>query len=231
MEGKDGRTEPATAKKRGEARNEGNVCVSPEVVSLFVLLLALLSLRIMVPSFFQTIGAMIFNAASFEDLHGWNAEKVTSWFNTGCISIGFMVAPVFIAVIAGTVIATLIQTGPIISTKALRFKPGAFNPLNNIKSLFSFQSIVNIFISALKVILVCLVVYLMTRNHVEVLLSLHNFSTIDSLQWALKLIFRISMTIVVVFVGVAAIDWVYKKYQYEKGLMMKKEEVKEGMKQ
>ena len=231
MEGKDGRTEPATGKKRAEARNEGNVCVSPEVVSLFVLILSLVAIRMMVPPFFQNIGTMIVNAARFEDIHRWSATEVTNWFNTGCLSMGILVAPVFFTVIAGTVIATLIQTGPLISTEAFKFKPGAFNPINNIKSLFSFQSIVNMFISALKVMLVCFIAYLLTKNHVEVLLSLHNFSTIESLQWALALIFRITMTIVVVFVGVAAIDWVYRKYQYEKSLMMTKEEVKEEMKQ
>lgn len=230
MEGPDGKTERATGKKRGEEEAKGNVCISPEVVSLVVLLLGLIAIRLMAPLFFQQTGSMIMSAAKFEDIHDWNAQKITNWFNSGCISMGILLAPVFATVVIGTVVATVSQTGFLLCTEAFEFKPGSFNPINAMRSFFSMKSIVNVIISILKIGLICLIVHILTRKHVDVLLSLHNFPTIDSLQWFLALAFRICLTIVVVFVAIAAIDYIYRWYQYEKSIMMTKEEVKEEVK-
>ena len=51
MEGRDGQTERATPKKRKKEREKGNICISPEVVSMVALLVGVLSLR-----FWATLG-------------------------------------------------------------------------------------------------------------------------------------------------------------------------------
>jgi flagellar biosynthesis protein FlhB len=231
MEGKDGRTERATPKKRKKEREEGNLCVSPEIISMATLLLGIISLRIACPSIWQKLQMLMADAFRFQHLTNWTSENAGLWFWRGMAFLTGIIASVAIPVAIGAVVASMAQTRPYFSWKAAKWKFSKVNPVKGIKNLFNMQSIVKLFLGIFKVTIIVVTAYILLHKDFFILLSLSQFSGEGSLQWILMLIYKLALTVVALFVILAAIDYIFKKYKYEQSLMMTKQEVKEERKQ
>ena len=230
MEGRDGQTERATPKRREEQRRKGNLCVSQEVITVFVLALSFLGLRWSVPVIGDRL-LVFFGHVSRLSIGGtWNVSLIQQWFLAGLTFMGALMAPVFIMVFVGTLAANLVQTGAYFSTETLSLKFGELNPANGFKRLFSTQSLFDLALSALKVVLIIFVVYLVVRKRVVEIMSLPALTTGAAAAWMFGLMFRMSMTVVVLFALLAVADWCFKKRKYERGMMMTKKEVEEERK-
>ncbi|NCC51715.1 MAG: flagellar biosynthesis protein FlhB [Spartobacteria bacterium] len=231
MEGKDGRTEKATPKKRNKAREKGQMCLSSEITSMAVLFFGLIGLRYTVPFIYDQLGRLFIEVIRAPVGCKWTAELVQNWYIAGIGFFSLLLMPIVLPVIFGAVAANMGQTGPFLSMKAMKFSPGALNPIKGVKRLFSFQSILNVVLSMLKVALIAFVIYLMLRNRTMEVGNLAFVPVSVTVLWIFTLVFKISITVVVLFVFVAVLDWLYRKYKHEKDLMMTKEEVKEERKQ
>ena len=231
MEGKDGRTEKATAKKRNEARKKGQMCTSSEVTSMAVLLFGLMGMRFTVPYIYQQLTTLFMEVTQIPVGCKWERELVRTWFVGGAGFFCLLLIPIVLPIIFGAVAGNMGQTGPFLSMKAMKFSPGAMNPIKGFKRLFSMQSIVNVSLSMLKVALITFVIYMMLRHRVMEVGNLAFVPVSMTVLWIFTLLFKIAITVVVLFVFVAVLDWLYRKYKHEKDLMMTKEEVKEERKQ
>ena len=231
MEGKDGRTERATPKRRGEERKKGNLCVSQEITTVFVLVLGLLGIRFAVPMIYARLSQLIMEIGRLPLGGQWDASTFQSWFVNGIMFVGMLLAPVVVPVMIGSVIANMGQVGPYYSVKTLKWKFNALNPIKGVKKLFSVQSILKLFISLLKMGLIIFVIYLVIRSQLPMFIGLQQIPPDQSVSWLLKLLFKIVMIITILFISIAILDWCMKKYRHEKGMMMTKQEVKDERKQ
>jgi flagellar biosynthesis protein FlhB len=230
MEGKDGRTERATPKRREEQRRKGNLCVSQEVITVIVLTLSLVGLRWCVPVIGDQLLALFSHISRLSVGGTWNVSLIRQWVVAGLGFMGMLMAPVFILVFVGAVAANLMQTGPYYSTETLSLKFGDLNPVNGFKRLFSVQIVFELALSVLKVGLIVFVLYLLVRKRVVEIMSLPTLSAGAAAAWIFGLMFRMSMTVVVLFSILAVADWCFKKRKYERGMMMTKKEVEEERK-
>lgn len=231
MEGKDGRTERATSKRRSEERKKGNLCVSQEFTTVMVLLLGFISLRYAIPHISSQIYFLYVEVFRLPIGGTWNATTVQDWFISGAFFLSALLAPVFGPVILGSVIANMAQTGPYYSTETLHWKLGALNPVKGFKHLFSAHTAVTLVIALFKAGLVVGVIYLVVRKHVSDLYRLSALTVGDAIQWTLMLIYTFSLAVVFLFLFVAVFDWCMKKYKHEKNMMMTKKEVEDERKQ
>jgi len=231
MEGKDGKTERATPKKRREAKEEGNLCISPEVASMTVLLLGVLTLRFGMPMMWRSIELLMADVVSFRAIGDWDPLTVRRGYIGGCVLMILIMSPVVVPALLGAIAATVVQTGPQFSTKTLKWKLSPLNPVKGLKNIFSMQSAVNLGLSILKVALIVFVTWLLMRRQMGTLMSLSQFSNQQCARWLGLFIFKLTIIVVCIFSVIAALDWCFKKYKYEKNLMMTKQEVREERKQ
>ncbi len=231
MEGKDGRTERATGKKRGKERKKGNVCVSQEINSMGVVLLGVISLRVAFPMIWQKIFYLMQGVTRFEQVGDWSSAMVAEWIWAGLAFMGLLLAPVVVPVMFGAIVSNMAQTKPFFSTETLKWKFSSLNPIKGCKKLFSMQSVVNLVLSLFKIGFIVLTVYMLTRKQVSTFISLGSFPSDGVMLWFSSLIFRICIIVITLFVLIAVADWCYKKYKYEQGIMMTKQEVKDERKQ
>jgi flagellar biosynthetic protein FlhB len=229
MEGKDGRTERATPKRRHEERKKGNVCISHEVVTIAVLLLAFIGLRWSVP-----YDGTLLSGAWVELMRMpvganevWDAQKVQTWFVKGTIFMIPLMGPVALLTLAGSVVANMAQTGPFFSAEALRCRYTFLNPVNGLRQMFSVMSLFNMGLAFLKVLLIVGTLYLLLRDKVPLLVSLTWLSPELFGGWLLRLLFKVAMVVTCLFVVVAAFDYAFQKYKYEQSIMMTKKEVED----
>jgi flagellar biosynthetic protein FlhB len=231
MEGKDGKTERATPKKRSDARSKGNVCLSQDVTTCCVLLCGLIGMRLMVPQMFVLLQQNMRDSFALDRVGEWSGDRIQTWMISSCMLMLRVMSPVMVGVVIGTVSGSMLQTKPFFSMKALKMKFSGLNPVTGIGKLFSMQSVVGLGTSLLKVALIMFVAYKVVGNHTAVLYSMPEMPSILSVQWVLGLIFKLTAWVVFLFISIALIDWIHKRYQHEKGIMMTKQEVKDEIKQ
>ncbi len=141
------------------------------------------------------------------------------------------VGPIVAIAIFCAVASTFAQTGFLITTEPLKPKLSKLNPINGFKKLFSLKSLVETLKNLIKISILMVIVYLSVR---DMFLESFNYLYTDlpaSVTHLIEVATGMIVRICIAFVAVAAIDFFYQRWDYEKNMMMTKEEVKEEYKQ
>ncbi len=139
--------------------------------------------------------------------------------------------PILIASILIPVIATGIQTKFIFSKKSFQFKLSKLNPAQGIKKMFSISAVFELAKSLAKLIILIVVVYGEIKGRIVDFARLMQLDLVSGMLYVAEAVFAICMKIAMVFVAVAAIDFLFQRYKFEKDMKMTKQEVKEEYKQ
>jgi flagellar biosynthetic protein FlhB len=230
MEGKDGKTEAATTKKREDARKDGDLCISQDVISLVVLLLGFTGLRFAIPAAATRLTSLLASLATFRHVGTWSPKWVGASCLNGCGMIAMLMAPLIVPVMLGVVVSSMAQTGPFYSTQTLKWKFSGLNPVSGFKKLFSKKAAEDMVLTLVKIALFATAIYLTVRRNLSVILELKDMEGMWPLAWTFGLLFRITMVVMCIFTVIAVVDWVLKKRSYEKKLLMTKQAVKEERK-
>ena len=231
MEGKDGRTESATPRKRSEERRKGNVFVSQEATSVFVLLAGIVALRYAVPGIIAHVHGLLTVCTHFSVHDVWTAQSVTQKLTEGCMGLALVLAPFFVPVMLGSIVGNLVQTGPFFSMEALKSGMSQLSPMRGLQQLFSAQAYIQLVLGLFKMAAVVLTAYFVCRGQTTFLIGLQDVDLALSASWLFDLVYRLALTVCVVAVVIAAVDWMLRKRQYEKNIMMTKQEVKDEFRQ
>lgn len=225
------KTEKATPKKRRDARKEGDVLQSKEIITAASVLGIFSAMRLFMG--FMTENILAFTASTFERV-GTREVTVDSvpsfiveWITIFVITVGPICA---VAMLLG-IIPTVAQTRGLFTMKALRPKFSRLNPLTGIKKLFSMQAFVGILKGLIEVTVIGYVVYSEVAARIPRFLGLMNAGVMQGMTYAVSSIFDLVMLICILLVFVAAGDFLFQWWQFEKKLKMSKQEIKEEYKQ
>ncbi len=225
------KTEKATPKKRRDQRKEGNVLQSREIVTAASVLGLFAAMRLLAGFTMQNLlsfsGIVYEMCGTFEV----NTENIMSVWVRAITVIVLTVAPICaIAMVLG-IIPTLAQTRGLFTMKAVYPKFSRLNPLEGIKKLFSLQAVVGILKGLLEVIVISVVVYNEIEDRMPNILKMMDAGIMQGLAYTALTIYDVVMIICIVLVFVAAGDFLFQWWQFEKKLKMSKQEVKEEFKQ
>lgn len=226
------KTEKATAKRKGEEREKGNIFLSQEVVTVFTLLSTFYVVKMMMPYIMQTIEASIQHFISiattetsltYGTLYRCLIDLIIVFAKTAMI-------PLIACGLVAT-ITTMGQTKLLFSTKTLQFKADRINPLQGFKKLFSMRSVVEIIKSLLKIAVLIYVIYSILKKELNLLPRMMDMSFAEAASKTGGIIMEIVLKAGVIFVFLGIADYVYQWWQYEKNLRMTKQEIKDEYKQ
>ncbi len=227
---KDSKTEQPTAKRLGEAFDEGNFPKAPEIGVVFILAASFAYLSLQAPALAASVSKfatwLFGHLNEFEITPDVAAFLVPELFKIGVsILIPFLVVCCAAAILAGG-----LQTGFRITGKVLGFKPDKLNPVTGLQRLFSTAKFVEMGISLLKFIVVTWILYgvIVDIRHDPI------FYTMVSAQHIVEFIFKTFMEMLskmILVIGViAALNFSYHKWQHMENLKMTKQEVEDEMK-
>lgn len=225
------KTEKATPKKRRDQRKEGNVLQSKEIVTAASVLGIFASVRLLAE--FMIKNLLSFSTIIYEQCGSYevNADTIMPLVVRMITVVVMVVGPVCaIAMILG-IIPTVAQTRGLFTMKALRPKFSRLNPLEGIKKLFSMQAIVGILKGLIEVIVIGYMIFNEISKRMPIILALMDAGLMQGLAYAALSIFDLVMLICILLVFVAAGDFLFQWWQFEKKLKMSKQEVKEEFKQ
>ena len=224
------KTESATPRKREKAREEGNVAKSREIPTVLILLSSLITLTLAGSWMFWNLTDFmhsIFLGVGTADIR---VETVNTLLHIVIKKVVLILLPLLSVLIIAGIAGNLFQVGFMWSGKTLKPKLSKLNPISGIKKLFSLKSLVELFKSILKLIIVGGVAYLAIKSEIDNFPGLVQFSVIELITFIGKVAFKITLYTCLVLIILAALDYFYQRWQYEKDLKMTKQEVKDEYK-
>ncbi len=226
------RTEKATPKRKQEERKKGNVLMSREVISIASLFGVFFALNVWLPFGVETILDYIrkFFASGATVTHLTKDDLAPFFFDA---AVFFVIVAIPILLTAGlvTIIVTMAQTRMLFSTKAFAFKLEKLNPINGFKKMFAMRSAVELIKSVFKIIILVSIVYSVMKDEFFLLPRLFDMEPMQAMARVGELIFDIVVRVGIIFAFLAAADYLYQWWEYEKNLRMTKQEVKDEFKQ
>jgi flagellar biosynthesis protein FlhB len=226
------KTEKATPKKRQEARKKGQVSRSMDANGAIVLFAAVLALSAFGPAMLHrieeaTVGVLAW-VSSPEVVDG---KGVSELFMTVGMHVATAAIPVIgICTLAG-IAANLGQVGFKPSPKAMAPDFKKLNPLTGFKNIFGMNLAAESIKSVLKIGAVGGIVALVVFPKLEEMAALVGMPAQALLPHVAGLILRIAQWGALAYLAIAAADFFYQRYRFEKNLKMDKEEVKREHKQ
>lgn len=141
------------------------------------------------------------------------------------------VLPVMFAILIIGLAVNIYQVGFMLTTEPLEFKLDKLNPINGFGRIFSKRSLIELFKSIFKIIIIGYFLWLYLKDQIPLLPQFIFFDLPHSLATAADIIFTMAFQVVGVIMVLGAADYAYQKWQTTQDLMMTKQEVKDEYKQ
>lgn len=227
----DDRTEPATPRRREEVREKGQVAKSREVASVAVLLAAVVYFYFFVGYTGESLSRMARHFFQGASARLETREDLFSVVLIAMEGIGLALAPLLGFVVVFSIFAHVVQFGLLFSPEALAPKMNRLNPLEGLKRLVGKQGWMDLFKSLGKVGLVGYVGFLTIEEAWPTLPKLSQAPPAIALEFLLAFSMKIVTRSTLVLLFLAAVDYAFQRYAFERSIMMSKDEVKQEYKQ
>lgn len=231
------KTEKATSHKRKEERKQGHVMQSKDVVTTVFILIVFALLRIWAKIILvEGENMLTYWLGICGNGMGGNGETIDGMQTYArivleCGKVVVITAlPLLLVSCLVTIVGTGAQTKFLFTRESMKFKLSKLNPINGIKKMFSLSSLFELVKSLIKLILLVVVVYGEIVKRIPDFARLYDMEVLTSVVYMADTIFTIVMKLSLVFVAIAAVDYLYQYFKYEKDIKMTKQEVKEEFK-
>lgn len=225
------RSEPATPRRKEEARRRGQVAKSNELTAALLLLAVLL--------FFRLAGGDLLRALSLEAARWWGAlgPRATSPESVMAAGSGLiartllMLAPLMLVAAAVAIGVNVAQVGMQFTTEPIAPKPDNLNPVQGFQRIASQRTAVEALKAVVKLVLVGWVIWTGLNAYAQDVL-LESVRPVDAgFAAAIELTWRIGLRVVLVLLAIAILDYLYQRYAWERSLRMTRQEVKDEYRQ
>jgi flagellar biosynthetic protein FlhB len=224
------KTEPATPKKRSDARERGEVAQSKDVGAVVGMLVAFALL-------FGSAGASLGRSLADVSRMLWSGAALrperTGDFHALLLASGAHVATALLPLLGclwlAAMTACLLQVGPLFTTKAFELKLERMNPLQGLKRIFSPERTVDLLKSLCKLGVVAGVLWWASRDGITASLTLLFADPASLLPISTDLAWDLVVPMLSALALIAAADVLWVRFQHDKKLRMSKQEVREEM--
>lgn len=228
---KEEKTEEATPKKKSEARKKGQVARSKDVglaITMVTCTLVILLLSSMIVGNLKDTMIYFLQSGMLQDI---NEMSIKSIVITILLKAGLCILPVVIPIMIAGIVASLMQTGFLLTGEPLKPKFSKLNPISGFKNMFSKKSFVDLLKNLAVVTVIGFIGFLYVRENYDKILQISN-TYLPSLGGQVQdLVVGIFFQVSLVLVIIAAADYFVQFRFHQKDLRMTKQEIKEEYKQ
>ncbi|MFN8651596.1 MAG: flagellar biosynthesis protein FlhB [Gemmatimonadales bacterium] len=220
------RTEAPTQKRRDEARKEGRIPRSQEISGATLLLagtgaLAAVGSAALATQAMHLLGTGVAHLTAIP----MNDADVIRLLRELARSAMFAMIPFLLGVGGITLLVNAVQARGVITIDPVLPKFSHIDPVSGFKRLFSVESVFAVLKAVLKLVVIGWVAWLVFKGAWPKILSTSGAEVPTILGVTRVLAIRLSLLVGLAFLAVAAIDYGFQLWQYEKSLKMTKQEV------
>ncbi len=227
------KTEEPTAKKLRDARLEGQVARSKELISASGLATFFIILKV----FTGYIGTGFLDQfkKSYNVIDRLSAEEITVPLVSGILNDSILTilkigVPIFTISILVSFVVVLFQVKWKISLKTMIPKFSKLNPVNGFKKLLSKEKIIDLLIEVVKIAVVSYLSYQTLKNEWKTLFILYDLKLEQAILLLGNLAIDLGLKISLIFLVIGLADLIYQKIKFRKDMRMSKQEVKDEFK-
>lgn len=230
----EGRTEKPTETRKRKAREEGNVPKSQELVAIIVFIFTFATVFMLGKTIFQTFVSVMHYYLDNITTIQINRDNILPVYLDILSMIARVLLPLMLVGIISAVVANIAQSGWVFSTKKITPNFGKLiqNIPSNLKKMFwSGETAFNLVKSLFKVITVFFIAFLLVNANFGKIITISRLSAYQGIQIIIDLILQFVFITTIVLLILALIDFAFQRWQYIESLKMKKEEIKQEMKE
>ena len=228
------KTEKATPKKLEDARKEGRVAKSTDLINGLMLLIMFFVLKIfgnITANQFLDSFVKYYNKTADISMEVFDVRQAVSLGNEVIFDIIIACLPVLIGSFIIAFVGNVVQVGWKVTTKPLKPKLDRLNHVGGLKRMFSQEKVVELIKSILKVLAIAIVAYNEVKDRWKFILNLYDFEFMQAIVNIFDIVLGIGIKISIIFVIIGFADFGYQKWKHLHDLRMSKQEVKDEMKQ
>lgn len=223
------KTEQPTSKRLRDSRQKGQVAKSQDVTTAVLMGATFTTIGVTWEWFLREAKDLILLPATF---YTQPFELAFQQVTYGVFMKALMLsAPVVgVGFVAG-LSASFLQVGPLLSFESIKPDLKKLNPIEKAKQIFAVKNLIEFLKSALKVTIIGVIVWVILRNTLGALTRLPYGGEPALLASIGPIMKALALNVALAYVVIAAADYFFQRYQYIKGLMMSKDEVKREYKE
>lgn len=228
------KTEDATTKKITDARKEGQVAKSTDLVTAVALLTLFLTLKFAVASIgksFMTSFYEFYNNIDKVSSEEFNINTSQMLINEGIISIIKILLPILITAVFTAVVVNLMQVKWEPTGKPLAPKFSKFNPVKGIKKIFSAEKAMDLLKEMVKIGVIIYMAYDILKDYSITFFKFYDMELVQAIYLTGQVVIDLGINISIVFLILGFADYIYQKFKFKKDMKMTKQEVKDEYKQ
>lgn len=225
------KTEKPTPRRLQEARKKGNIARSMDVNTAVVLIAAVAGIKL---QFGAMGGRMVDLTTNFlgrlpqDDLTTGELYRLLM-----ALSFQFflIVGPCLAILLAAGLAVNYLQVGVLFTSEPLRPSFDKINPINGFKRILSRRSFIEVLKAIFKMAVVAYVAYRAIQDAYPQMAATVLMDRVGAAMIYAEVAWNICWRAVMVLLVFGVADYFYQKWEYEKGLRMTKQEIKDEAKQ
>lgn len=225
------KTEDASERKLGKAREEGDVAVSQDVKTWFSLVGVAVLMSLMIPGLMADLKSLLTGLLARPHDLIFDEPHIRKLFVDVAVDVALLLALPLGMMMGLGVAASLVQTGLMYTPKKIAPELKKISPLAGLKRLFSGRTVVEFVKNIAKLTLVGTVAFLVSLPEMEHLEALTTMPLPAILDFLHVVIIKIMIAVLMVMAAVTAFDFFYQRFAFAKKMRMTKQEVKDEHKQ
>ncbi|SDZ73938.1 flagellar biosynthetic protein FlhB [Desulfuromusa kysingii] len=225
------RTEDATAKRRQDFREKGQVAQSKEVATAALLAMSLLLWIFYARQFWSELLSLYISLLKMMAQFQATPIAVVNLFWEMGLVMAKLLWPVFLLTLVVGFFASFLQVGPLFSTKVFQPELSKFNPIKGMAKFVSKRSAVELIKSMAKISLIGFVAYQTVANEFETALTLPMLELNQSLVFLAQVAALVLGKTCGIIILLAVIDFAFSRYEMDQKMKMTKQEIKEEFKE
>jgi flagellar biosynthetic protein FlhB len=219
---------PASAKRRGELRLKGQVPRSQDLVTVGQVGVGLFGLLLIGP----TIGEGLSNvmSSSFKQIQlqpGINGPSPLS----GSWEWGLYVLGFFATLFLTAIVSQVAQVGLVLADEALEPDLTRLNPIAGLQKLFTLRRAVTTIQALIKLVVVVLFAVAAGRDLLNADVFMRPVTVLELGNFLTTIAWSIGWRILLAAFIIAAVDYIYQRWQFEKDHRMSPDEMKDEVRQ
>lgn len=224
------KTEPATARRRREAREEGSIARSMDLTAAITLLGAVLLLVWLTPIILRDLTLLLRETLESSSADTWSSDPVGGDDLERAVRFLIVSASPFVGLMfVVAYVAAVWQVGWTFTIKPLQPKLSKLDPISGAKRFVNAQALGRAAMSLGKVLLILLVSIAVVSRRWEGILMLPRLGFAEACARSGGYLAELLLWLAAVLILLGILDFAFQKWQWERQHRMSKHEVKEEL--
>ncbi len=214
-----------TDKRLRDARKRGEVVISQDVTAAVVFIGVVGSVWILGPRLYELQRDLLTHTLSAETLRNPGAHVVQLLQHTALALLWALIPFALVELVCG-VAGAFAQVGGLVAFSRINPDMKRLNPAEGLKRMFAMRNVINLVKMILKTLLLGTLMFVVIRSSLDTALRAGYSDVFGVLQVASSLIMLVCGWAAVIYLVMAAIDYVHVRYEFMKQNRMSTDEVR-----